>query len=60
MYPGSNKFLFQIQTKLKLRKGIWWFYNEEGKVEKIQEDSLDSIPSPSVKIQVIGGKVYLR
>ena len=33
-----------------------------GKVEKIQEDSLDLIssPSPSVKIQIIGGKVYLR
>ena len=32
------------------------------KVEKIQEDSLDSIPSssPSVKIEIIGGKVYLR
>ena len=32
------------------------------KVENIQEDSLDSIPSPStsVKIQIIGGKVYLR
>ena len=29
------------------------------KVEKIQEDSLDSISSPSVKIQIIGGKVYL-
>ena len=31
-------------------------------VEKILEDSLDSIPSPSpsVKIQIIGGKVYLR
>ena len=32
------------------------------KVEKIREDSLDSIPSPlpTVKIQIIGGKVYLR
>ena len=32
------------------------------KVEKILEDSLDSnpSPSPSVKIQIIGGKVYLR
>ena len=26
------------------------------KVEKIQEDSLDSISSPSVKVQTIGGK----
>ena len=33
-----------------------------GKVEKIEEDSLDLIPSPlpSVKIQIIGEKVYLR
>ena len=32
------------------------------KVENISDDSLDSIPSPSpsVKIQIIGGKVYLR
>ena len=32
------------------------------KEEKILKDSLDLIPSPSpsVKIQIIGGKVYLR
>ena len=32
------------------------------KVEKIQEDSLDLIssPSPSMKIQIIDGKGYLR
>ena len=30
------------------------------KVEKIYEDSLDLIPSPSVKIQSFGWKVYLR
>ena len=30
------------------------------KVEKILKDSLDSIPSPSVKIQILGGKVCLR
>ena len=30
------------------------------KVEKILKNSLDSIPSPSVKIQIIGGKVCLR
>ena len=30
------------------------------KVEKILKGSLDSIPSPSVKIQIIGGKVCLR
>ena len=34
----------------------------KNKAEKIQEDILDSIPSSSasVKIQMIGGKVYLR
>jgi hypothetical protein len=33
-----------------------------GTVETIEEDSLDSIlsPSTSVKIQIIGWKVYLR
>jgi len=30
------------------------------KVEKILKGSLDSIPSPSVKIQIMGGKVGLR
>ena len=36
--------------------------DKPGKVKKIEEDSLDSIPSPSpsVKIQTVGGKVYLR
>ena len=29
-------------------------------VEKILKGSLDLIPSPSVKIQIMGGKVYLR
>ena len=31
-----------------------------GKVEMILKGSLDSIPSPSVKIQIMGGKVCLR
>ena len=31
-----------------------------GKVEKILKGSLDSIPSPSVKIQIMGGKVCFR
>ena len=30
------------------------------KVGKILKGSLDSIPSPSVKIQIMGGKVCLR
>ena len=39
------------------------FHDETpAKVEKIYEDNLDLIPSPSpsVKIQIIGGKVYLK
>ena len=37
-------------------------YRGVHKIEKISEYSLDSIPSPwpSVKIQIIGGKLYLR
>ena len=36
--------------------------NCSGKVEKVVKGSLDSIPSPSpsMKMQIIGGKVYLR
>ena len=30
------------------------------KLEKIKEDSLVLIPSPSVKIQIMGGKIDLR
>ena len=29
-------------------------------VEQILKESLDSIPSPSIKIQIMGGKVCLR
>jgi hypothetical protein len=38
------------------------YLNLPSKVEKISKDSLDSIPSPSpsVKIQIMGGKVGLR
>ena len=32
----------------------------KSKVEKILKGSLDLIPSPSVKIQIMGGKVCLR
>jgi hypothetical protein len=34
-------------------------HNIPGKVEKILKGSLVSIPSPSVKIQIMGGKVCL-
>ena len=35
-------------------------YTYAVKVEKIVQSCLDSIPSPSVKIQIMGRKVYLR
>ena len=43
-------------------KGLRVFWTSFSKVEKIVKDSLDSIspPSPSVKIQIMGGKVCLR
>ena len=43
------------------KKSTWlWLRNYQVKVEKILKGSLDSIPSPSVKIQIFGGKVCLR
>ena len=35
-------------------------FGDSHKVEKILKGSLDSIPSPSVKIQIMGEKVCLR
>ena len=35
-------------------------FEEKGKIENILKDSLDSISSPSVKIQCMSGKVCLR
>ena len=37
-----------------------WRMDGATKVEKILKGSLDLIPSPSVKIQIMGGKVCLR
>ena len=44
------EFTFNLGTKLYI----------SSKVEKILKASLDLIPSPSVKIQIMGGKVCLR
>ena len=51
----------KLRNATKLKAVIDTVYRVDSKVEKILEDSLDSIPSPStsVKIQIIGGKVYL-
>ena len=40
--------------------GYWMIGENIDEVEKIKEDSLVSVPSPSVKIQNIGGKIYFR
>ena len=52
----------KLRNATKLKAVIDTVYRVDSKVEKILEDSLDSILSlsPSVKIQIIGGKVYLR
>ena len=34
-----------------------FYFKEVSKVEKILKGSLDTIPSPSVKIQILGGKI---
>ena len=51
----------KLRNATKLKAVIDTVYRVDSKVEKILEDSLDSIPSPStsMKIQIIGGKVYL-
>ena len=46
------KYLSKIEWKTNMTTLI--------KVEKILKGSLDSIPSPPVKIQIMGGKVCLR
>ena len=45
----------------QLNSWVLLFVSQEVKVEKILKGSLDSIrsPLPSVKIQIMGGKVYL-
>ena len=65
---GDGWALFQptFTTVKKLLKVLFFFQkhslDQTGffKVDKILKGSLYSIPSPSVKIQNIAGKVYLR
>ena len=56
MLCGPKKMTYHVWLT-----GFLGFVSPGGKVEKIQEDSLDSIPSPShsVKIQIMGGKFCL-
>ena len=60
----NGKFQWQKHWKTNICLSESGFIPSLGalKVEKIEEDSLDLIPSPSplVKIQIFAGKVYLR
>ena len=49
-----------MDAALGFRANVFQVTRVLGKLEKILKVSLDSIPSPSVKIQIIGGKVHLR
>ena len=53
--PLKNELLWCLKHESAMIQGT----TSESKVEKILKGSLDSIPSlsPSVKIQIIGGKV---
>ena len=46
--------MFSVSFLIAIQRG------PKGKVEKILKGSLDLIPSPSVKIQIMGEKVCLR
>ena len=57
-----NFFIPRVEKNLKISP-----WDEEISIPNIRliwksliEDSLDSIPSPSVKIEIIGGKAYLQ
>ena len=54
----KNELLWCLKHESAMIQGT----TSESKVDKILKGSLDLIPSPSpsVKIQIIGGKVYLR
>ena len=54
-----NMYLARMKGKIRDGIGIFFCVNKSDKVQKIQEDSMDSIPSPSVKIYIMGGNVYL-
>ena len=59
------ELLIKVSKAFKI-SGLNLFRSQEGnvhiciKVENILKGSLDLIPSPSVKIQIMGGKVCLR
>ena len=57
--PDCNNAITAAIEELEKMMAENNFEGLEGKVEKISKGSLDLIPSPSVKIQIMGGKVYL-
>ena len=60
--PDCNNAITAAIEELEKMMAENNFEGLEGKVEKTLKGSLDWIPSPSpsVKIQIMGGKVYLR
>ena len=60
MASTKIRFLFLFGLVFRREKKKLNLRSQIGKIEKIEENILDSIPSPSVKIQIIGRKVYLR
>ena len=58
--PDCNNAITAAIEELEKMMAENNFEGLEGKVEKISKGSLDLIPSPSVKIQIMCGKVYLR
>ncbi len=65
-YENNNETDEEVEKSYLGRHQVTILHSSESdlcetkKVEKIEEDSLDFIQSPSVKVQIIGGKVYLR
>jgi len=54
-YLEVKKVKSHHRVRTQSQHSIW-----ADEIENILKGSLDSIPSPSVKIQIIGGKVCLR
>ena len=59
---GDHEYKFLVDGQWITDSGAPTVENNSGRVEKVLEDSLDSISpsSPWVKIQIMGGKVCLR
>ena len=54
----QGSLILALVVSIKDIKLLLHTHRHNSKVEKILKSSLDSIPSPSVKIKIMGGKVY--